>query len=280
MAYRNAPLFLFGIAGLLFLISLPAFALNLFNTDTSLGGRDWSIDATRSIGTYPPTDAEIVNFVNNQIDSNWTMPLCSYKFIDVYDGHYRLVASLDTNGKHNCGEVVVIDRTDTHTSVINKFKAIAADDVNDMLSDIDGDHSPELVITQPWTKAETGKCQASWKRIFKWGRGRFEDASADFAKVYKKRLNELTNAVSRDRDPTCDQMEIDKIMRLQGSPKAGFDRAVGWMKDSNGSLRRKAAAVFADIGDDASKKNLAQLARDDDPLTAETARMYEESPGP
>ena len=76
-------------------------------------------------------------------------------------------------------------------------------------------------------------------------------------------------------------MEMDKIARQQGSPKTGFDRAVGWMKDPNGSLRRKArAAVFADIGDDASKKNLALLARDDDPLTAETARMYQESPWP
>jgi hypothetical protein len=280
MTQHKTPHILFVLAGILVLISLPALAFDLFNSDTSIRGRDWSVTASRSISAYPPTNAEVEKFINEQLDSNWTMPLCSYKFIDVYDGNYRLVASLDINGRHSCSEVVVVEKTNVHVSVINKFKAIAADNVNDMLSDIDGDNSPELIITQPWTKAETGKCQATWKHVYKWNRDRFSDESTEFNKLYKTRLRELTNSVGRDRDPTCDQMEMDKIARMQGSPRTGFDRAVGWMKDPNGSLRRKAAAVFADIGDDASKKNLALLARDNDPLTAATARMYQESHGP
>ena len=280
MAHHKPPHFLFVLAALLFLISVPALAFDLFNTDTSIGGRDWSVDSSHSVTAYPPDNAETQKFVNEQVDSNWTMPICSYKFIDVYDGNYRLVASLDINGRHSCSEVVVIEKTNSHAVVVNKFKAVGADNVDDMLSDIDGDHSPELIITQPWTKAETGKCQATWKNIYKWERGRFTNESASFAKIYIKRISELANAASHDRDPACDQMEMDKISRLQGSPHAGFDRAVSWMKDPNGSLRRKAAAVFADIGDDASKKNLALLARDGDPLTAETARMYQESPWP
>ena len=58
-------------------------------------------------------------------------------------------------------------------------------------------------------------------------------------------------------------MERDNIARLQGSPKAGFDRAVGWMKDPDGSLRRKAAAVFADIGDGPSKEEFSRLVAKD-----------------
>ncbi len=51
------------------------------------------------------------------------------------------------------------------------------------------------------------------------------------------------------------------------------------MKSPDESLRRrKAAAVFADIADAASKKNLALLAKDHDPLTAKSAQMYLDAP--
>ena len=101
---------------LLFLISLPALAFDLFNTDTSIRGRDWSVNSSHSVSAYPPTNAEVEKFVNEQLDSNWTMPLCSYQFIDVYEGSYRLVASLDINGRHSCNEVVVIEKTDVHVT--------------------------------------------------------------------------------------------------------------------------------------------------------------------
>ncbi|MGE3622873.1 MAG: hypothetical protein AB7H77_03215, partial [Bdellovibrionales bacterium] len=55
---------------------------------------------------------------------------------------------------------------------------------------------------------------------------------------------------------------------------AGYDRAVAWRKSTKPFDRRKAATVFADIGDESSKKNLAVLAKDADLLTAESARLY------
>jgi hypothetical protein len=146
-----------------------------------------------------------------------------------------------------------------------------------MLQDLDNDNSPELVITQAWSRPERGACLATWRHIYKWHDGKFTDQSASFPKYYKDLRDQLVKSLAHDPDVICHQMEVDKISRLLGAPTAGFVRAEMWIQDPNGSLRRKAATVFADIGDAPSKKNLALMAKDSDPLTAQSAQMYLDS---
>ncbi len=69
------------------------------------------VNELHSVVNYSPTNGEVENFVNKLIDADWNMHLCSFKFIDVFDGNYRLVASLDVNGRHACNKLVVIEKT-------------------------------------------------------------------------------------------------------------------------------------------------------------------------
>jgi hypothetical protein len=257
------------LIGFLFLCFVtPALA------DDDLSSRDWSVNELRPLASYPPSNGEIENFVNKLIDADWNMPLCSFKFVDVFDGVFRLVALLDVNGRHNCSKLVVVEKSAAHFNIVNNIEAISNGIVTDMLQDVDNDNSPELIVTQAWSRPERGVCLATWQHIYKWHEGKFTDQSASFPNYYKDRRNQLVKSLAHDADFVCHQMEIDKISRMLGAPAAGFDRAVAWTKDPDESLRRKAATVFADIGDAASKKNLALLAKDSDPLTAKSAQMY------
>ncbi len=91
-----------------------------------------------------------------------------------------------------------------------------------MLQDMDNDHSPELIVTQSWSRPESGHCTATWQRIYKWHGDRFTDQSETFNKFYKDRRDQLIGGTeARERSFTCHQMEIDKINRLLGAPTAG-----------------------------------------------------------
>jgi hypothetical protein len=73
-------------------------------------------------------------------------------------------------------------------------------------------------------------------------------------------------------DATCAEIESDKLDRILGaSPKAGYRRAVTWMRSADPAMRKRAARVFADIGDRVSLKRLQDLARDTDPGVAASA---------
>jgi hypothetical protein len=67
-------------------------------------------------------------------------------------------------------------------------------------------------------------------------------------------------------------MERDKLLRLLGMGRAGFEQAEGWMKSADVSLRRKAVAVFADINDVEAGQRLEVLSRDPDTSVAGEAR--------
>jgi hypothetical protein len=245
-----------------------------------LSTRDWSVNDMRPLPSYAPSNVEVETLVNRLIDADWNMPLCSFKFIDVYDGQYRLIALLDVNGRHNCEKLVVVEKSGAHFNIVNNFQVLGVDNVNDLLQDVDNDRSPEIVVTQGWSRPENGSCRATWQKIYKWHDGRFIDESASFLNYYKERRVQLTAALLHDPDSLCHQMEIDKIDRLLGQPTAGFDRAAAMMKSADESMRRKAATIFADIGDGPSKKNLALLAKDSDPLTAKSAQLYIDEPEP
>ncbi|MGE3622448.1 MAG: hypothetical protein AB7H77_01060, partial [Bdellovibrionales bacterium] len=253
-------------------VTLIFCSSEIARADDDIAARDWSTTISGTVAQYPPGNGELTSFINRIVDSSYTMNVCSARFVDVYDGTYRLVASLDVNGRRACNRIVVIQKTKPAFHVINDLQAVRAGSIPDMLQDLDNDRSPELVITQAWSRAETGKCLAVWQKIYKWNGRKFADKSADYPQVYKERLKQLRTDIKYEKDPDCVQMEMDRIVRLLGTTKAGYDRAVAWRKSTKPFDRRKAATVFADIGDESSKKNLAVLAIDADLLSAESAR--------
>lgn len=247
------------------------------HADNGLAARDWSIKAPHTVANYPPTKDEVEAFVNKVLETDWTVGLCSFAFADIaHDGKNRLIASLDGNGRQSCNEIAVIEKDGATIKVANRIKVWMIMDVGHALRDLDEDGRLELAVEEPWMPSEgAAHCHAVWGRVYRWQDGHFVDASLSYPALYRAREKELEAMIPLLADPSCAQMELDKISRFLGlAPKAGYDRALAWMKSDDGSLRRKAAAVFADIGDAGSKKNLSLLAQDNDPLVAESARGY------
>ncbi len=259
----------------LLLISAPAFA------DDDMIVRDWSVNTAHSLDAYSPGNAEVEALVNKVLDSDWNLKVCSFKFIDpAKDGQYRLLASVDASGRHLCINIVVIGKKDGRAVLIDELMADDADDVRTITRDLNGDRRVELVLPTGWSAREGAtSCVANWLKVYAWKDGHFTDQSRSYPDIYKERLKLLQNTKPELNAP-CYEMEEDRIARfLDGPANTGFDRAAAWMASPSGSLRRKAAAVFADINDEPSKKNLAILAADNDPLVAETAKQLQESAG-
>jgi hypothetical protein len=246
-----------------------------------LAARDWSMKASPSLIQKPPTTEEVRAFVINVIGAQMNPQLCSFAFADfAHDGAYRLVASLDASGRHLCNVVVVIGKQGSQFGVANQWKVWQVDDVSAAMQDFGHDGHAELVLPQNWSPYEgVTHCVATWQTIFQWDNGKFADHSSAFPDFYRTRQKQLKAALDASMgygsDAVCQQMEIDKIDRvLMVDPRAGFTRAEDWMKGSDSSLKRKAAAVFADINDADSHDDLKKLAEDPNTLVSETAKVY------
>jgi len=256
-------------------LSAPAQAAD------DLATRDWSVKASPSLEKNPPPPEEIRKFVNKLMNSDLNPILCSAKFVDIgHDGTYRLLASLDSGGRHFCNQLVIIAKQGSGFALLNQWKVWGVGDINAVLEDVDHDGREEVVLPQAWTIYDgASHCLAIWQKIFQWDNGKFVDRSNQFPDFYKKRREELKTGLDRNMgygpDAVCEQMEMDKISRfLSIEPHAGFARAMDWAGGHDASLKRKAAAVFADIGNEESREALGKLATDEDPLVAETARLY------
>jgi hypothetical protein len=253
----------------LFLILLCAPALA-----ADLSSRDWTATATKSL-----TSEDINKIITKALGADWTVKVCNFRFDDLaHDGSLRLVAAFDGSGYHTCNRVIVIEKNGAHFVKVNDWQTRLAQKIQNILGDFDGDGHPEIIIPETWSKYEPGRCIAMWQKLYRWEDGRFVNHSMDYPQLYQARQKELAALIPRLRDSTCEQMERDKISRFLGlSPSAGYKQALIWMQDSQGFMRRKAAAVFADINDGESRKNLATLKDDRDALVAETARGYLEA---
>ena len=110
------------------------------------------------------------------------------------------------------------------------------------------------------------------------------DASTRFGSFYLDRVQELNERLqqlnekvasienaSRSQRP-CLLMERDKILRMIGTDRhAGLSVAEQWTRSADPYLRKKAAAVFADIGDEAAQRGLEALSKDVDRGVADMA---------
>jgi len=258
------------------LIALAAPAL----ADDGLASRDWSVAAQPSLEMRAPTMEEVQKAVTEALHSDWNMNPCNYVFVDpAHDGTYRLIVAFDGSGYHTCNRIAVVEKKGHSFNAVNDWQTRLAEKVSNNLIDLDRDGHREMIIPEAWSKYEPGRCMAMFQHIYKWDGGRFADHSRDYPDFYKARLKELADLIPKMRDPSCFEMERDKIMRFLGmTPKAGYAEAMAWMKDPLPFRRRLAAAVFADIKDAESKSNLAILKSDSDALVAETAKSYLESP--
>ena len=252
----------------------PALAAN------DLASLDWSVNSVHPLDKESLAPEDIDALISKALDAYWSIKICSYKFVDpARDGTFRLIAAFDGSGYHTCNRIVVVGKKGSRFTVVNDWQTRMAEKVDNILRDLDDDGHTELIIPEAWSKYEIGHCMAMWQKAYKWDGDHFANHSREYPQLYKARQKELMEEIPRLREPTCDQMELDKIARFFGTAAtAGYAEASMWMLAPEPFMRRKAAAVFADIGDDVSKKNLDSLSKDADPLTAETARLYLETP--
>ena len=244
----------------------------------------WLVQQGNSTAVSAPSREAVEAFIQELVDSQAQAQVCGWEFVDLNnDGVNELVASLDYSGRLFRNTLVLISKTGD----VFRTQSVPAwnvTNVSDIVKDLNNDGAKKLIVPQPLSDYEGAKCIATWKTVHQWDGNAFVDVSRRFPEMYKKRLQELTDNIQKiegnptlsgtekDAKASCDYLEQEKIQRLFGNSKAGFDRAVAWMRSDDPSLRRKAVKVFADISDDQSRAYLQTLSRDRDPSVAAAAQ--------
>jgi len=191
-----------------------------------------------------------------------------------------IVASLDFSGRHFCDMIARVSRT-RPPMVMQKIDAWEADDLSKVVVDFDRDGIAELIVPRAISNYEGAACIAVVPVIYKCSSTRCEDVTRRFPTMVRQwidRQTEYQRSLHDDVDEdteACFSMERSKVQRMLGeNRRAGFADAREWMNSQNPRLRRKAAAVFGDIGDAASRANLLTLERDPDPTVVSIARQF------
>jgi hypothetical protein len=216
------------------------------------------------------------------LDKVWHLPtraaeggvtVCSAAEVDLDgDGRLELIASVDYSGRRFCNTLAVVEKGRSSVPLVSDTWGM--DNVRKSLKR-DADGSLMLVVPTGFTDYEGAECMTLWRRLFKLQHGALVDVSASYPDFYTSRKREVDAAIAK-MDPTkatCALIESDKLDRFLGaSPAAGYKRAVRWMRSSDPAMRKRAARVFADIGDAGSLANLQKLARDTDAAVAVSAQ--------
>ncbi len=114
------------------------------DTPRPLSSYNWAAKASPNLAAKPPPKAAVRRLME-QLESDFgeandQTRICSFRFVDLgHDGNLTLLVSRYDGGRGGCGSVYIVDRTasgfqqhDLWTNVYGN------DDVNDVLSDIDG----------------------------------------------------------------------------------------------------------------------------------------------
>ncbi len=257
--------------------------------------RDWNAMISALHTAKPPSDEQTYPFVMAMVagepDSGAQSPedealagvsVCSAGFFKISEsGSYSLVASLDVNGRHFCNDVEVIHRGASGLTIQNVW-AREADDVNEIVRDLDKNGKKELVIPSELSGYAGARCSGAWNEIFGLRSGILVDRSAEFKDFYKAQLAPLEAGMQEARKKlndgdgdraVCLKMEADKIERFLGiSPNAGENKAIEWANSGDEYLRGRGFAVLADIRDRRSIAVLQRFAKDPNPWTAQEAK--------
>ena len=206
--------------------------------------------------------------------------ICSVAQVDLSGNQTNsILASIDWGGRGFCNDVWVF-RTGSNESNKQHFDAWNVEDVKKLIVALGSGRDKQLAIRRGFSQYNGAGCVATWTAIYTERNGNLEEDSASFPAFYLQRLDLLQDRLNRgEAEPECIQMEADKIRRFLGmSPTAGFDLAQRWLQSGEPALRAKGVAVFADIGDDPSKRELRKVAGGDAP-EAILARHFLEAVG-
>ena len=255
-----------------------------------LSSYNWAANASPNLATKPPPKAAVRRLMEqlepDSGEANGQTRICSFRFVDLgHDGNLTLLVSRYDGGRGGCGDVYIVDRTagsfqqhDLSTTVYGN------DDVNDVLSDIDG--KTYLTVGNYWVG---DNCTAGYTRIYGWDGSNYSNQSDQprFRPFYEHEI-EMLKKRGGDVNPECIQRSIAKIQRdLLGSPpNTGLDDAIRLTKSSDSRQRVFAAEELADIGTAETKPYLRTLISDPNQEVANAAKQayafghFEQKPPP
>jgi hypothetical protein len=167
------------------------------------------------------------------------------------------------------------------------------------VKDLDKDGFNELILPKALTSYRGMDSPLPiWKSIYKWSNGKFVTADSEYLGFYKDLLPSIEHKISEadkrwsTADPNLDETTLrqnkwnyerlrasqaiirDKILRLIGTdPLAGYKEALLWAQHPDRDMKKNAIAVFKDIFDQNSRKQLEILSKDSDQLVANQARF-------
>ena len=264
-----------GVVGLLALSLLPLAPLQAAPSAPVSGTAE---ENTSSVAQQHALAAEAL------LDKLWHLPrraaqggvtVCSTAEVDLDgDGRLDLIASVDYSGRRFCNTLAVVEKGSSPVPQVTDTWGM--DDVRDSIKR-NADGSLMLVVPTAFTDYEGAQCMAVWQRLFRLQHGALVDVSTSYPDFYKARKQNVDATIAKmnraKADTSCALIESDKLDRFLGaSPTAGYKRAVTWMRSADPVMRRRAARVFADIGNAVSLANLQDLARDTDPAVAASAQ--------
>ena len=260
------------------------------DTPRPLSSYNWSANASPNLATKPPPKAAVRRLME-QLESDFgeandQTRICSFRFVDLgHDGNLTLLVSRYDGGRGGCGDVYIVDRTaggfqqhDLSTTVYGN------DNVNDVLSDIDG--KTYLAVGN----YQIGdRCTLGFTKIYAWDGSNYSNQSDQprFKPYYEHEIEMLKKGVA-DVDPECNKAIIAKIQRdlLGAPPNTGLDDAIRLAKSSDPLQRVFAARVLGNIGTAEAKPYLHALISDPNQEVAEAGKgayafgHFEQKPPP
>jgi hypothetical protein len=266
-----------GLAGLLALSLLPLAPRQAAPSTPASG-------TTQDNRSSDAQQAALAKAAEALLDRLWHLPrraaqggvtVCSAAEVDLGgDGQLELVASVDYSGRRFCNTLAVVGKGSSRAPQVTDTWEM--DDVRESIKR-NADGSLMLVVPTALTDYEGVECMAVWLRLFRFQNGALVDVSTaypDFYKARKQQVDATIAKMNREKaDTGCALIESDKLDRFLGaSPTAGYKRAVTWMRSVDPAMRKRAARVFADIGDAVSLAKLKDLARDADPAVVASAQ--------
>jgi hypothetical protein len=266
-----------GLAGLLALSLLPLAPRQAAPSTPASG-------TTQDNRSSDAQQAALAKAAEALLDRLWHLPrraaqggvtVCSAAEVDLGgDGQLELVASVDYSGRRFCNTLAVVGKGSSRAPQVTDTWEM--DDVRESIKR-NADGSLMLVVPTALTDYEGVECMAVWLRLFRFQNGALVDVSTaypDFYKARKQQVDATIAKMNREKaDTGCALIESDKLDRFLGaSPTAGYKRAVTWMRSVDPATRKRAARVFADIGDAVSLAKLKDLARDADPAVVASAQ--------
>ncbi len=282
------------------LIVMLMLVSGAYAATTDLVAQSWKVSAKPSV-IDAKLDKEAVVDLIHKLDSEDAMiqsdQIGDYLWVDLdQDGAYELLVTVTPSCRFYNQLYVYKDTSQgkIRSQVINVWDLEKLDGV---VKELDAKGGKELLLPIALTDYRGSKPLAIWSALYQWSGGKLQDVSAQYPDYYR---NQILPKVEADIEaierqhiegvPTisvqqlkylseyyeenlaAQQMIKDRIARIAGDKKAGFDRAMAWEKSDNPNLRKDSVFVFSEIGDQDSIARLVELSKDASSDVAYTAK--------